>query len=246
MGIAFHEILYRPIFNLLVFAYNAIPGHDLGIAIILVTLVVRIILHPLSHKAIKSQKALEALQPKIKEIQEKHKAKEDRARAVMEFYKENKINPASSFVPILLQLPLFFALYRVFLSGLNTESLSALYPFISNPGELKTMFLGIVNIAHPNAALAVLTGVAQFFQSKAMVQKKDGTQGSSSGSPRARGEAGSPEIAKMMSKQMMYVMPLFMVFIAWRLPAGLAIFWIVTSLFSYLEYRLIHKRLQTP
>lgn len=237
IGIAFHEILYRPIFNLLVFAYNIIPGHDLGIAIILVTLIVRIVLHPLSQKAIKSQKALEALQPKIKEIQEKHKAKEDRARAVMEFYKESKINPASSFIPIILQLPLFFALYRVFLSGLNTESLSALYPFISNPGELKTVFLGIINIAHPNAVLAVLTGVAQFFQSKAMIQKKKETQGASS---------GSPDMAKMMSKQMLYVMPLFMVFIAWRLPAGLAIFWIVTSLFSFLEYRFIHKRVDTP
>lgn len=232
----FHEILYRPIFNVLVFTYNSIPGHDLGVAIILVTILLRILLHPLSHKAIKSQKALEALQPKVKEIQQNHKTKEDQARAVMEFYKEHKISPFSSFAPLLLQLPILLALYRVFFSGLKPESLSALYSFVANPGVLKPFFLGIIDIAHPNAILAILTGVAQFIQSKGMVQKKGAGSNAS----------GSQDISAMMSKQMVYVMPLFMVFIAWKLPAGLALYWIVTSLFTFAEQHFIHKRLKTP
>jgi len=113
----FNETLYRPLFSLLVWVYNTIPGHDLGIAIILVTIFLRIVLYPLSHKALKSQKALQELQPKIKEIQKKFKDKQEQAKATMEFYKENKINPFSGCLPLLIQLPILIGLYRVFSHG---------------------------------------------------------------------------------------------------------------------------------
>jgi YidC/Oxa1 family membrane protein insertase len=225
----FNEALYRPIFNLLVWTYNVIHGHDLGVAIILVTVFLRVILYPPSHKALKSQKALQDLQPKIKEIQAKYKEKEARAKAMMEFYKEHHVNPLSGCLPLLIQLPILFALYKVFLTGLNHKSLEALYPFISTPETLDPTFLGMVNLQDPSRILAILAGVSQFLQGKSMYAQ------------RAQTGASSSDFSNMMSKQMIYMMPLFMVFIAWKLPAGLALYWVVTTLFSLGQQMVINK-----
>ena len=112
LGIIFNELIYRPLFNSLVFFYNIIPGHDFGLAIIALTILIRFALYPLSQKAIKSQKALSEIQPKIKEIQKQHQ--NDRAqqtKAMMEFYQKNKINPFSGCLPLLIQFPVFIGLY---------------------------------------------------------------------------------------------------------------------------------------
>jgi len=136
----FNTILYQPLFNLLIFFYNVIPGHDFGLAIILVTLLIRIFLFPLSKKGLKSRKALEELQPKIKEIQKKYKNKEEQAQKLMEIYKEHKVNPASGCLPTLIQLPIFIALYLVLknVSQMITTNgeIQGLYSFILNPGTI--------------------------------------------------------------------------------------------------------------
>lgn len=226
----FHEILYRPIFNLLVWTYNAIPGHDFGIAIILVTIFLRAILYLPSHKALKAQKALQDLQPKIKELQAKYKEKEAQAKAMMAFYKEHHVNPLSGCLPLLIQLPILFALYRVFFAGLNHKSLEALYPFISTPETLNPIFLGMLNLQDPSRILAILAGVSQFLQGKSMYAQH------------ARvGVSSSSDFSNMMSKQMIYMMPLFMVFIAWKLPAGLALYWVITTLFSLGQQMVVNK-----
>lgn len=224
----FHESLSRPLFNLLVWIYNVVPGHDFGVAIVLVTVLLRTLLHPLSSKALKSQKALQELQPKIKEIQKKYKDKQEQARAMTEFYKEHKVNPFSGCLPLLIQLPILIALYRVFLSGVKPESLNALYSFVHNPVTLDPVFAGVVNLAQPNHALAILAGLSQFLQSKATFQ--------------GSGAAVGSDFSKIMSKQMTYMMPLFMVFIAWNLPAGLALYWVVTMLFSVGEQLIVNKK----
>lgn len=226
----FNETLYRPLFNLLIWIYNIIPGHDFGVAIILLTVFLRLVLYPLSHKALKSQKALQELQPKIKEIQKKHKNKEEQAKATMAFYKENKVSPFSGCLPILVQLPLLIALYQVFLKGFNAENLEVLYSFVSNPGSVNPMFLGLVNLANPSPIFAILAGFSQFLQSKAMFKQKKGADA-----------GGLGDFSKIMSKQMTYMMPLFLVFIAWNLPSGLALYWIVTMLFSLLQQLVVNK-----
>lgn len=227
----FNDLLYRPLFNLLVFFYNAIPGHDFGIAIILVTLLIRAILFPLSRKGIKSRKALETLQPKIKEIQKKYKDKEERAREMMKFYKENKVNPTSGCLPLLIQLPILIALYRAFINVINPDSLKSLYSFVGNPGSLNASFLGIVDLAVPSVFLAVLAGAFQFIQSKIMF-KSSSTKDQPS---------GKMDIQKTMGRQMTYFMPLITVFIALKFPAGLALYWVVTTLFGIGEYLLVNK-----
>ena len=227
----FHTILYEPLFNALILIYNFIPGRDFGIAIILLTLIVRFALFPLNNKALKSQTKLTALQPKIKEIKEKYK--DDRTRQSQEFmklYAEHKVNPLGGCLPMLIQFPILIALYWVFINGLNPEKLNGFYWFVANPGAINMIFIGILDLSKPSWILALLTGLAQFYQSKLMFKNKSKAQSSPN------------DMANMMSSQMTYLMPIFIVFISWRLPAGLPLYWFVTTLFSVAQQYLINRK----
>lgn len=222
------EIIYNPILNLLVWLYNVIPGHDMGVVIIVVTIVIRLLLSPFMHKSLKGQRALSALQPKINELRETHKDnKEAQARAMMDLYKENKVNPLSSCLPLLIQLPLLIALYQVFAKALK-GNLDGLYSFVSNPGTLNPLFLGKFDLSHPNILFAIAAGLAQFWQSK-MIASWQGTN-------------NTDPTAKIMSMQMTYLLPIFSIFIAWKLPAGLPLYWIVTTLFAIAQQYYINRK----
>lgn len=223
----YHEGIYRPLLNLLVFFYNVIPGHDIGVVIILLTILIRLVLSPLMHKQLKGQKAMNDLQPKLNELREKHKDdKEGQAKAMMSLYKEHNVNPLSSCLPLLIQLPLLIGLYQVFHKALG-GSLDGIYPFISNPGSLNPMFLGLISMAKPSVVLSVLAGVLQFWQSRMMMKNT---------------VMSTDTTAKAMSIQTMYVLPVFSIFIAWRLPAGLPLYWVVTTLFSIAQQYYIMKK----
>jgi len=233
----FNTILYQPLFNLLIFFYNVIPGHDFGLAIILVTLLIRIFLFPLSKKGLKSRKALEELQLKIKEIQKKYKNKEEQAQKLMEIYKEHKVNPASGCLPTLIQLPIFIALYLVLknVSQMITTNgeIQGLYSFILNPGTISPFFLGVINLAVPNFILAFLAGISQFIQGKIMLSTSKNYKESTASS--------KLDIQKTITSQMTYFMPIFVFFISLKLPAGLPLYWTITTLFGLGEYYLINK-----
>jgi len=229
----FNTILYQPLFNALILLYEYLPGHDFGVAVIVLTFLIRLTLYPLMVKSIKSQKILSELQPKIQEIQNKHKEdKVKQAKAMMEFYQREKINPFGGCLPLLIQLPILIALYRVFWQGFQPETMSLLYGFVSHPGTIDPYFLGLINLSQASLVLAVIAGVAQFFQSKMMMSKD-------------RKPAGADKTAQfsaMMQKQMLYFFPIFTVFILWRLPAAIAVYWIVTALFSIGQQYLIFKK----
>lgn len=232
---AFNVILYQPFFNALILIYVYLPGQDFGIAIIVLTILIKLILYPLGVKAIRSQKIMSNLQPKMKEIQEKFKDnKEQQSKAMMEFYKKEKVNPFSGCLPLLVQLPILIALFQVFWRGFGQEQLSFLYSFIPNPGQIDTMFLGIMDLAEASIVLAVLTGIAQFVQTK-MITNKQKTS-----------KKGSPDFSQMMQKQMLYFFPLFTVFILWRLPAAIALYWMVTTLFTIGQQYIILKKYDQP
>ncbi len=224
----FNQLLYYPLFNALIWLYNVIPGQDLGIAIIVLTTLIRLILYPLSQKAIRSQKAMTKLQPEIKEIRKKYKDKEEQAKAMMNLYQKYKINPFSGCLPILIQLPILIALYRVFFTGLDPQKLEVLYSFIERPESLNLMFLGIVNLSERSIVLALLAGFFQFVQSK-MIMPQKATQ-SSPGT-----KIAGLDISSLMSQQMVYFMPLITIFIAWNLPAALPLYWIVITLFGIVQ-----------
>ncbi len=230
----FNQILYKPLFNLLVILYNAIPGHDFGIAIILITLLIRFVLFPLSKKGIKSRKSMETLQPKIKELQKKYKDdKQEQSRKLMEVYKKNKVNPASGCLPLIVQLPILIALYRAFMGVTDSGNLDLLYSFVKNPGFIDPSFLGIIDLSKANVVLAVLAGIFQFIQSKLMFK--------SSSPSKSTGGNKMASMQKTMGRQMTYFMPLITIFIALKLPAGLPLYWAVSTLFGIGEYWLVHR-----
>ena len=229
----FNVLLYQPLFNSLVLLYNYLPGHDFGIAIIFLTIVIRIIIYPLSVKALNSQKALQALQPKMQEIQKKYKDnKEQLAKETLELYRKEKISPFSGLFLALIQLPILIALYSVFWKGLNPEELANLYSFVSNPGQINSIFLGIIDLSKANLLLAVLVGIFQFFQTKMLTPKNIPGQGKNS------------DISQIMQKQMVYFFPFLTVFILMSLPSAIGLYWIVSGIFSIIQQYFILKKIE--
>jgi len=225
----FHVTLWQPLFNLLVLFYLLIP--NLGVAIILLTLLIRVILYPLQNKAAKSQIALQKIQPKLKEIQAKYKDnKEEQAKQLMALYKREKINPFSGFLVMLIQFPVLIVLYRLFWQGIQPESFQYLYSFVQQPETINSMFLGI-NMNEPSAILAILVGIAFFIQAKLSAPKKQ---------KKAKDTKGM--FGEMFQKQMMYVFPVFIVFILLRLPSALGLYLLISGVFTAYQQYLAKKK----
>lgn len=244
----FHTLLYQPLMNILIFLYQVVPGNDFGVAIIILTAIIRFVLYPLSAKGIRSQKAITELQPKIKEIQEKYKDdKEKQVKEVLEVYKEAKVNPFSGFVPLLVQLPVLIALYQVLWGVQSGEFASVLYGFIPFPGEINSIFLGFIDLAKvgifgTNGATTLLfgnmliifgAGLAQYFQMKMVMAQKP--------QPKKKKKKSDPaaDMAEKMQKQMIYLFPFFTVFILFKLPLAIGLYWLASTLFSLVQQHFI-------
>ena len=237
----FDIVLYQPLFNGLILLYQYLPGQDFGIAVIVLTVLIRLILYPLGTKGIRMQKALSELQPKMKEIQEKFKQdKEKQAKAMMELYQKEKVNPFSGCLPILVQLPIIIALYRVFWKGLQPEQLAYLYSFVPSPGVINSSFLGFIDLAVPCIGLAFLAGILQFFQTKMIspsISKK--------ASKKTKGNDPMAGFSDIMQKQMLYFFPFFTVLILWKLPSAIGLYWIVFTLFAIIQQHFTLKKPST-
>lgn len=223
------KILYQPLFNALIFLVWLIPGHNVGWAIVILTVIIRIILLPSSMNATRQQKKMRDLQPEIKELQDKYKDdKQKQSQELMKFYKDKKINPLGSCLPLLVQMPILIILYYVFRNGLTTARFDLLYQFMPRPEFIKTIFLGI-NLSKPDKwILPIIAGGLQF------------VQGWQIAPPTPKGEKGQ-DMSQMMTKQMLYLMPLFTIFIAGRLQAALPLYWIVTSVFTIVQQWYVLK-----
>ncbi len=234
----FKAILYTPFLNALIFLYNIVPGHDFGVAIILLTVIIRAILFPLSIRAQRSQRALNLINPKLQELKEKHKGDQAaQGKATMELYKEHGVNPFAGCLPLLIQLPILIALYQAFIAGLNTQSLSGLYSFVHNPGTISTLFLGFINLSAKNRILAIIAGVLQYIQAR---QSTKYMQASGTANPQVTA----------MNKQMLYFLPVVIVVLGWNLASGLVLYWITTTICSMAEQwylsRTTHVESKTP
>lgn len=258
LGTLYNEILYRPLLNLLVELYNIFG--DFGIAIIIVTVIVRAILYPVAKKSLEHQKQLKKIQPKMKELQEKHKDDKEKLTAeMMALYKEHNFNPASGCLPMIVQLIILIALYRVFIAGISLDS-NHLYSFVTHPVKLDTSFLGLFDLGTKSmnvnfgelfkgdfakglqilnwggVILAVAAGASQFFQTKLMIatkeKKKEEETNDSRPTTNDKGQKdkdGMPDMAEALNKQMLYFFPLMTIYIGVILPAGLALYWVVST-----------------
>ena len=252
----FTTIFYQPLLNLLVFLYNVIPGHDIGVAIIVLTILIKLILYPFSIKSIQSQKALQSLQPKIDALKNQYKnEKEKLASAMMKLYKDEKVSPFSSCLPLLIQLPIFITVYQVFRTGLSNGSLDLLYSFVANPGSLSPIAFGFfdlskilssgiaisgINLSSLTQILStvfklefiivILASVSQIVQMRMFSTKK----------PEIKSAGSQDEnMTAIMNKQMMFMMPLLTLFIGLTMPIGLSLYWFVNAIFTIIQQKLI-------
>jgi len=195
---------------------------------------------------------MQELQPKIKALQEKYKNdKEKQSRALMEFYKENKANPLSGCLPMVVQLVFLIAIYRVLFNissaGLVVNT-NDLYSFVGNPGQINKMFLGIIDLASainlgnlawkdaPHVILVVLAAGSQYFQTKMLMANQP------AGKPEKEKQA---DFSQIMSKQMLFLGPLLTLFIGVKFPAGLALYWLASTVFMIAQQYQLAKVTQS-
>jgi YidC/Oxa1 family membrane protein insertase len=231
----FDAAIYQPLFNILIVLYQWLG--DFGLAVIALTVLIRLALYPLAAESIRVQKVTAAIQPRMKEIQEKYKNdKEKQALLMMELWKENKINPLGSFGFLLIQLPILLGLWWVFRDGFKDGALSNLYGFVPNPGLVDPMFFGKINLAEAFPLFIVIAGVLQFFQTKMIMPKP---------APEISGKekTQSEQFAANMQTQMPYVIPIGTTLLFWGFPAALGLYLVATSLFSIIQqYFILRKK----
>lgn len=226
----FNEIFYRPLLNALVWLTGFLPNHDFGLAVIILTVAVRLVLFPLLHKSAKTQNKMKQIEPELKKIKNDFKNREEQARRTMELYRAHGVNPLSGVFLIFLQLPILIALYFVFRES-PQANIEFLYSFILMPEKIDMMFLGLFDLGQGSVILAILAAASQFLQIKLMqppVQKQDKTQ--------------APDFAKMFSKQMTYFMPVLIFFIATRFPSAVALYWTVSNIFATVHEGIVRNK----
>ncbi len=226
----FHYLLTQPLTNVLVFFYNTIALRDLGLAIILLTVFIRLVLFPLFHKSTRQQIIIQHLQPRLKEIQKEFKEdKVKQTEAMMALYREHGVNPFSGFLFLLVQIPILIALYQIFLLDFGAGKLAGLYSFVADPGALHTTLLGLINLNQPSILMVALAAILQYFQAKLALP------------PRQEGKIPSPAEAAM--RHMVFIGPLITLLIFYRLPSAVSLYWVVSSLFSIGQQIVINRSL---
>jgi len=225
----FKAILYTPLFNLLVFLSWLVPGHSVGWAIILITIIVRIALWIPNSKALKSQLYIREHQAELKTVTDKYTDPQEKAKAQMAFYKEKGINPLSGCLPILIQLPILIILYRVFITGLGDIRPDLLYSFTPHLDVVNAHFLGLNLADKDRFFLPVIAAILQFVQAKMSQQMMPVNN-----NPKDPGA--------MMTKQMLYIFPAMTYFIGSTLPAGLSLYWATTTLFQVGQQYWVMKK----
>ncbi|MDO8470200.1 MAG: YidC/Oxa1 family membrane protein insertase [bacterium] len=211
----FQTYIYQPILAVLVFIYNSVAAQDLGFAIILLTIVVRVVLLPLFYKGAKDQALMQRLQPRIEEIQREHKAdKEQQAKALMALYKEHKLNPFSSIFLLILQLPIFFALFQIF----SRELAGTVFATHT--------LLGFVDLSAKSIPIILIAAALQYLQGKLSIPPKTTPAKSS---------------AAAVGKVMIIVGPILTVVVLMNLPAALGLYWLISTLFSVVQQVYINR-----
>jgi YidC/Oxa1 family membrane protein insertase len=231
----FNTLFVHPLFNLLVTIYSVVA--DFGLAVIGLTVLVRLVLWPLVTRQLHNQRAVQELAPELAKI--KAKAAGDRAlegQLTLELYKEREINPYASFLPLVIQLPIFFALYLVLQDIVKPGEIAKItYPFLQNLPHVKDIIagtatfqptlLGVVDLTKASAILAVLAALAQFTQTKQLTPKQQANDSQ----------------AQVM-KVMLYTFPAITFVIGLKLPEALALYWLTSSLMAVVQQYLVLQR----
>lgn len=226
----FHTFVYQPLLNALFFLYQTLPGNDFGVAIIVLTVIIRTLLYPLNQSAINNQKKIADLQPKLQELQKMLSGKREQlAEGTLKLYRDARVNFLMIFFPFLVQLPILIALFRILGIDLGNNTASLLYPFIPQPENINFQLFGRIDGQHSYAFFALLAGFLQFVQAKMMTPANAGSQKS--------------PFERILHQQTIYFFPVLTFLILMRLPSALALYWIITTLFSIGQQYAVTKKL---
>lgn len=235
----FHNFLYLPIYNLLVFLADVVPGGDVGLAVIGATVIVKLILMPLSLRAVRTQRQMKLIEPELKEVREKYKNdKERQAKEMLALYKKHNVRPFASILGILIQLPIVIALYLVFSKGdiFNVDP-SLLYAFVPVPENLSPLFLGVLPVAGASFALAILAALAQAAHARLSVPMPAASEG--------KERSMSEDMGRMMAVQARFVLPIIVGVIGYITSGAVALYFITASLVGILQEAVV-RRMKHP
>lgn len=238
---AFFNFIYEPLYNGLVFLVDIVPTHDIGIAVVILTIFVKLILLPLSRQAIRTQALMREIAPEVERLKEKFKDKpEEQARAIFALYRERNIRPFATFFLIFLQLPILFGLYWVFWKGgfpaINADTL---YAFVPAPERVNMEFLGMFDMSERSFFLAALTGLTQYLYTRLSMGKRK---------PRVKEEnpTFSSDMAHSFDLQARYVLPLLFAGISSTLAAALPLYWTTSNIFMIAQEFVMGRRFREP
>ena len=236
----FQNFFYAPLYNGMILLLDYIPWINVGVAVILFTCIVKVILFPLSKKSIKTQLEMKLIEPELEIIKAKYKDdKKVQAEKIMAIYKERGINPFSGIVLMLIQLPVLIALYYIFLrGGLPTIDHTTLYSFVKVPDSISMMFFGI-DVGAKSTIFAILAALAQFLQMQLTLPK---TVKPKPGENKPTGF--KDELAKSMNMQMKYVMPIIIFLVAKSFPVVVSLYLITSSLFAVGQELYMKKQME--
>lgn len=234
---AFHTIFYNPLYNGLIYLVDTIPGHDVGLAVVLLTILVRIVVYPLSKRAIQSQIAMKKITPEVEELKKKFKKNSpEQTQAVFALYKERDVHPFAGIGLMLVQLPVLIALYWIFaMGGLPKVNVQLLYTFIPKPEMVNMLFLGFIDMgAKHNIILALLTAVTQMAYSRLSMGARVGKT--------AIEESMSNDMARSFDLQARYVLPVIIGFVAYSVAAAAPLYYVTSNIFMIGQEYLAGRR----
>ncbi len=237
-GWIWHTFFFDPVYNGLIFFIKIIPGGDVGLAIIFTTVVVKLILLPLSVKAVKTQAIMREIEPRLKSIKKDIKDKQEQAQAMMALYKEAGVNPFASILQMFIQLPIIIALYLSVSNGggnaLPEINTSLLYGFIAIPETISTLFMGLVEITDRSLVLAILAGGTQFIHTRLSLPALAPRD------PKAE-PSMKEDFSRNMQMQMRYVLPVIITVVAYTISAAIALYFFVSNIVSIAQEFYIRR-----
>lgn len=235
MSFLYHSFFFDPLYNILMLLFKVLPWADAGVIVILLTILVRLIIFPLSRKAVLAQVKMAEIGPELAKIKEKYKDKtEEQAKMTLALYREKGVNPFSGILVIIIQIPVILALYQIFLHFPKINS-ALLYSFVAKPDHINTIFLGFLDITAKSVPLAFLAAASTFFQ----------FQFSMKGQTQPKGNSFGDNLTRSMQTQMKYFFPVIVFLISYKISGVIALYWLTTNLFTIGQELFVRKNIKT-
>ena len=260
-------LIFQPIFNLLIAIYSAIPWGDFGIALIVFTIIIRMLLYPLVKRQLHQTKMMRKLQPQLKKIKAKNKGnRQAEAMEMMELYKRHGVSPFRSIGILIIQLPIFIALFhaiRVFTDNRDAigqytysflENFEPIRRLIDDPSQFNETMLGFIDLTKHAVGshgidivlllLAALSAVTQYIMSKQIMPHADSDKGFKD-IMREAAEGQQPDQAEMnaiVMRSMIKFMPIMLFVVMINLPGALALYYTVSNLIAVAQQHYLLKQ----